>query len=436
MADEKRFAFIPLKYESKDRSLPGEVVVNDETGDLWIRSRKTGEMVSSTDNLERKIREIIDSGVTSMSYAYNHNRRVYRFYFENDVVRLDKTLNLDKSVAYYRIRDIASDGKYYVTQLTNVNNDAVTVFPFENNETYFVEFYNVKREMVSQMIFSAKYAPSVLVDGDPSKIISRIEIQTNKDFLYVGELESSLLVRIYAIYEDGSSKDITNYDNLILSADISSTKEGAQIISATYFYDTTHGQYLEAEKEIAVVVDQYAKVTKLVVVPRKVIRLNDGSRYIRLTIIGYFDDGTVRDVSDEVAVSNNFDPTLFNVPQFLLVKFNAGHLNVIEKEYTLLVKDDGSAAENIMFYRNNIMSVDGTFNPTVGAKYFKVRDAEDLSFYYTLAFNDIGYDAAYIEKPDILDRIHTGKNVIVELFNVEKELIDSKVFTMKYKENL
>jgi hypothetical protein len=436
MADEKRYAFIPLSFENRERALGGEIVVDELTGDVWIKNRQTGELISATSNLDARVRELLGSGTNSSSYAFNNNRRIYRFYFENDIVRLDRALELPKEVAYFRIRDLRDDAKYYVPELTNINSDAVTIFPFENNEVYFVEFYNIKREMVSMMSFSAKYAPVVLQDGEPDKIISRLEIHTNKDFLYVTEDPSSLLIRVYAIYEDGSSKDVTNYDSLVMNSEITTDEAHTHVLKATWFYDQTFGQFVEAEKEISVIVDEYAAVTDLIIVPRKVIRLNDGSRYIKLNIVAYFEDGTSKTVSDEVTVSNNFDPTLFNVPQYLTIKFNAGHLNVIEKDYTLLVNDDGSASENILFYRDSLMSIAGDFVLPADAQFYKVRDAEDLNFYFTIGFNNVGYDAAFMEKPNILDKVRTGMNLIVEFYNDDKELLDSTVFTAKYREDV
>jgi hypothetical protein len=435
MADEKRFAFIPLDLENGSRALGGEIVADDTTGDIWIRNRATGELVSSTSNLEKKIRDILSGGMESNSFAFNNNRKVYRFYFENEIVRLDRMLGMPSEFVYYRIRDVRDDSKYYVNELTNVSVEATSLFPFSDNDVYFVEFYNVRRELMSQIMFTGKYAPTVLSGGEPEKIINRIEIHTNKDILYVTENPTSLLIRVYAVYEDGSSRDITNFDNLLIDAPIATDAAGTASIKATYYYDTVHGQYVEDEKEIAIVEDVYAQLVDFVVSPAKIIRLNDGTRSIKLNIVGYFEDGSVRDVSDEVVVSNNFDPQLFNVEQYLTIKFNAGHLNVVQKDYTLLVKDDGSASENVLFFRDGLMSIAEDFVPAAGSMFFKVRDPEDLNFFYTLSFNEIGYDAAYMEKSNILDKMKTGNNVLVEFYGEDKKLIDSTVFTAKYKED-
>lgn len=432
MAEDKRYAFLPLSLENSDRALEGELILDRENGDVWTKT-KTGELVSSTSNLSDKVKEILSSGLNSMSYAFNNNRRVYRFYFEGNVVRLDRQLQLDPSIAYFRIRDIANEGKYYVNTLTNVKYDAASAYPFVDNETYFVEFYTAQREMVTNMIFSAKYGPNVLQDGEPDKIVNRLEVHTNKDFLYVGETLNSLIHRVYLFFEDGSSKDVTAHPATILQNLVDNKKVGVYKLVATHYFDTTHGQFVEASHEVMVREDIYAKLIDMVIVPRKIVHLNDGSRSIRLSIIGYFEDGAVRNLTDEVIVSDNFDDTLFNAQQYITVKFNAGHLNVIEKNVELLVKDDGSGSENTMYYRDNILMVDPEFVLPSGSKYFRVRDARDLSFFYTIGYAEVDYDAPYMEKPALADRVHNGTNFVVEFFNETHTLLDSTVFSAEYR---
>lgn len=432
MADEKRYAFVPLSYPNRDRSLPGELILDNDTGEVWTK-KTNGDFVSATANLNERVQEILSSGLNSMSYAFNNNRRVYRFYFEGNIVRLDRMLQLDKSIAYFRIRDIANEGKYYVNTLTNVKYDGTSAYPFIDNETYFVEFYTAQREMVTNMIFSAKYAPNVLQDGEPDKIVNRLEVHTNKDFLYVGESITSLVHRVYLFFEDGSSKDVTAHPATILQNLVDVNKVGVYKLIATHYYDTTHGQFVEAEHEVMVREDVYAALIDMVIVPRKIVSLNDGSRSIRLSVIGYFEDGAVRNLTDEVIISDNFDDSLFNVTQYITVKFNAGHINVVEKNVELLVKDDGSASENIMFFRDNILQIDPEFVLPAGSKYFRVRDAQDLNFYYTIGYAEVDYEAPFMEKPALPDRVHNGTNFVVEFFTEDKSMIDSTVFSAQYR---
>ena len=62
MMDRKRFAIVPLSFEkNKDRALPGEIVVDDKTGNIWVRNRNTNELVCATQDVCRQVEEGIEA---------------------------------------------------------------------------------------------------------------------------------------------------------------------------------------------------------------------------------------------------------------------------------------------------------------------------------------------------------------------------------------
>lgn len=432
VTNQKRFVMIPLDIGNKDLAFPGELVTDRTNGMIYVVD-DDGNLQSAYSSLEEIISSVVNESSFGLSFAYNHNRVVYRFFYENEAVRLDEFLKLPDSFKYYRIRDM-DDAKYYVPELTEIGVVGASVYPFENNQFYFVEFFNSRKEMVSQIIFTARFAPSVVIDGDSGKIPSALVISTNKDFLYVTENVDSLIVRVYVTYEDGSMVDVTDKPGVVKEVNIDNTQVGFGTIRVTYYFDLDSGLYIESEKTISVIEDTYNQVIDMIVVPRKIIVINDGTRYIKLYIIAYYDNGDVRNVTDEVAISSNFNPTLFNTPQNITVKFNAGRFNTFEKDYLFTVKDDGSASDNVMYFDDNLIRIEPEYVYPVDAKYFRMRDVVDLDFFYTPEYCVVNYDHSYFDKSDMEDQLQTGKNVIVEFYDEDKKLLDSTVFVCRYQE--
>ena len=158
--NEKRFAIMPLLYENADRALRGEIILDDETGAIWTRNRETGELVSATQNILDYVDDALDTRTANISYAFNNNRNVYRFYFTGQMVKLDASLNLPPEYVYFRIRSIDKETNYFVNKLCKVNETATVVdhMILENNKTYFVEFYSINLELLTQILFTAKSA--------------------------------------------------------------------------------------------------------------------------------------------------------------------------------------------------------------------------------------------------------------------------------------
>jgi len=432
--DKRRFRVIPLTYpENADRAGFGEILVDDDIGDFYVKA-PDGSLISRTANIEQLIHDEMENNINQMSYQYNRNRRVYRLFFTSEYVRLDANLILDNSCAYYRVRDIADSGKYYVTTLTDIKSRALLANTMVDNEMYFVEFYNKKKEQISCLPFSAKAALYFDNSESESEVVTHIYITTNKDIAYVGENPSSLICRCIAVYDDGTEKDITNYSTVdIDTSGIDWNTVGVYKIKATYVYDMENVLSLTAEKNFEISDDKSVTISDVIVVPRKIINLNDGSREIRLTVIVYYADGSAKDVSDECIISA-FNPVLFNVEQTIVVKLNAGTVNVFEDTYVIKVDDSGAASDYVLnFNEDHILKLDDTTRTEYpdGALFFKVRDAENISVFYTPVYNEIHYNALFVD--DAEHTISENKNVIVEFYGSDYQIIDSDVYVCKYK---
>lgn len=432
--DERRFRVTPLPIEEKEKAGIGEPLIDRDTGDFYVKCNN-GEVRSRTANIENIINAALDSDINIMAYAYNTNKRVYRLFFDENMVRLDTNLILDSSCHYYRIRSYSDDLVYYLATLTPIRETGALILPMKNNELYFVEFYNHRKELISMLPFSGKASISFIVEDTIIKNLSRIEIYTNKDFLYQNEDIKSLMIKVIAIYEDDTEKDITEYNNVSITHNINNAVIGDYEINASFIYDLEDNLVMNTSKQFQVVKDVYASIKDLIVYPKKIVNLNDGSREIRLKIVLYYEDGTTKDVSDECIVSN-FDDELFNEEQMITVKVNAGHVGVEEFVIKFKVDDDGGASEHILYFNDeNILELyERNDYPTDATKY-RVRAANDLEFYFTLDYATLRYDSIYADSETGLE-LTTGLNVIVEFYNDDLELLDSDVYVCEYRQEL
>lgn len=436
--DYRRIAFQPLHYKddptAMNQSIVDEMLIDPNTALPYFR-KDANTLISSKTSISNLIVDILNSGMTSLAYIINNNRFIYRFYYTDGIVRLDRHLTIPKKAAFYRIRDISDANKYYVHKMTHVNQEAMSIAPFENNGLYFVEFYNTSAELISQVMFTAKFAPNLILNDDPAeKIFSHLQIVTNKDRMIIGESLNSLIVRLYAFYEDGTYKDVTDSSATYIDlSNINLNMKGVYTISATYIYDLTIGSKAETTYTITVDENVYANITNLIVIPRKIIKLNDNSKEIRLSIIAYFDNGTIRNVTDECIISNNYNDELFNVEQTVTIRFNAGTNNIIEKNVSFIVYDDGTASTDKVFFGDGIMSLDDTIVFPPEYKKYRVRHGSDLDFFYTINYNEINYAGLFTDKTSEADKIKDGTNVIVEFYDNDNNLLSSKVFVAKYK---
>ena len=462
--DEKRFAIIPLSFENRERALPGEIVLNEETGDIYVKS-KHGDLRCATSEVSDKVKEIVDSRMETLKYALNNNRAVYRFYFDNTMVRLDSSLDLPEEYVYFQVRDIKRDTKYYLDKLTRVNKTGFSLYPedttgnvidaLHHNGTYFVEFYNISLELVSQLVFTAKRVPGAGIDdsfygGGLDKFINYITVVPNRSILYVGEDIKAINTRVYAVMGDSSKIDITNTgallsyketsgkleeiditDDPLTFTDLSkidTKKPGFYKIRAT-FINRLDGRELEASTiiEVAETPDQQLMQgnDSIVLVP-VYSAINDN---FTMKCIGYFEDGTIRDITGDVTLSPNIlKPIEGVVEQKVTVIFNEGQIfqTSIDKEVNFFTAEGldsylGQHAAVRLPYNNSnekLLMLPSEFLGN-GAVRYRVRHVDsslgDAGYYTGTQYGYIGYAIQYsnVLSKDIVD----GQELIVELYN-------------------
>ena len=468
--DRKRFAIVPLSFGNSDRALPGEIVVDDKTGNVWVRNRDTNELICATQDVCRQIEEGIEAHLGEVYYAIDHNRSVNRFYFNEDAVRLDNSLNFPAEYVYFQIRDIKDASKYYLVDYSDVTKAAYLINPgnhpnaFVNNGVYVVEFYNLNLELVSQVIFTGRRAPVASLPG-LDKYVDRIEIAVNRDILYVGESIKSLNVRVYAVMGDGTYKDATDMtdtnmvaykmsvegnsaiENLVKDAidvttsnstaidlgQIDVNKEGTFKIYATYM-DKINNRTLSAEKPIQISRTAAANLVQNgIAVLVKYMGTVNGQDDFRLGAIGYFEDNSVRDITGNVIFSKKnelkFDENGV-LENTIIVSFNSD--TSVKQSYevpVVLYKDlttpvayktvefvedeflpSGILNLNKDYLRNFIPS--SFKNEAVYYRIAKVvgRGVDMELNYITPVKTPIGYDAQYS------GMLEDGESVIVEFY--------------------
>lgn len=425
--DQRRFRIIPLKLSNIERAAPGELVTDLDTGDIYVIDEE-GNPKCRTNTIEQAIQELVlTSDMNTLFYMNNRNRRVYRFFFTERTVRLDVNLILDSRNYFYRIRSM-EDNTYYVSNLTPIKETAECENVFENNKLYYVEFYNQNRELVSMLPFSAKAIIIGVIEGEGLTTFDHIEIETNRDFLYIGEDPSHLLIRIIGYYSDGTSVDVTEYSAVTytLPSSIDTSELGEVTLHAymIYNYDTTES--LDADYTIRIVDNNYIEISDMIVIPKKIITLNDQSQAIRLSVFVYYSNGTCVDVSDECIITN-FDPTLFNTSQNITVKFDSGTEDTIEKVYNITVYNNGSSSNYYVYFNNNLLKLDSTRSSyPLGSRYYRVRCGDNINEYYTdyIVMYTTGVFSSPEDKPLV-----SNTNVIVEFYDENYNLIDSDVYT-------
>lgn len=233
---KKRYAFIPLEESRRDVALNGEFLVDRNTGHTYIKD-DYGVVKSATKDLETKLNDIIDNSYfEQVEENYNTIRKAYRFYFDDvDKVRLDRELKLPNGAYFFNIRDLNDESKYYLPKASFVGTDAIYEGNLLNNNNYWVLFYNSAGEVLTQYLFNAKAAPSVVSDLVPAdKLLSRIEIEVMRSIIHVGDSWADVCPRVYAYYHDHSRRDITFENGLILHKPDIQTP-GTKSIRASYF---------------------------------------------------------------------------------------------------------------------------------------------------------------------------------------------------------
>ena len=484
--DEKRFSITPLSYSNKDRAVAGEIVVDDETGNVWVRNRQSGDLRCATQNVGIQIEDALDSRLGAIDYAVATNRAVYRFYFDQNAIRLDSSLELPDEYVYFQVRDINRASKYYLTELTDVKKTGTSIYPADetgkiadalhHNSTYFVEFYNINFELMSQILFTAKRAPQLSSNG-LDKFIDHIEIAVNRDILYLGESIKSLNARVYAVMGDSSYKNATNFSNVTLSAyqvqpkvntdpiesltvgavditdsnmtaisldDINTSVEGTYVIKATFMNRLDNDRILEATRTIKVSATEYARLVDngVAVIPTY-YGTTHGEDDIRLRAIAFFVDGSHRDVTSDITFSYSgklsFDEAGV-LDKVIRVTFKEGHavqgsVNVPLTFYSNDAVGMQSSIKTVLFERNSldtsgILQLNPQYTPLGGSAFYKVAKVSGKGSatsikYLTAMYAVNGYDTDYTGS--LVD----GDQVIVEFYNLNKVLIGVDVLTAK-----
>ena len=455
--DEKRFAIVPLSYENKDRALPGEIIMDEETGNLYVKNSKDGQLRCATKEVSDTIKEVVDARMETLKYALNNNRAVYRFYFDNTMVRLDSSLDLPEEYVYFQVRDISRETKYYLTELTRVDRTGVSIYPedltgnvidaLHHNGTYFVEFYNISLELVSQLVFTAKRVSGAApINNGIDKFINYITVSTNRNILYLGESIKSINTRVYAVMGDSSSIDITGQakleaalsDGSILDvtddtltfvdlSDIDTKTEGIYKIRAT-FMNRMDGRVYNASTKVEVTKTPDQQLmpggNSIILIPNYSVS-NDN---FTMRCIGYFEDGTIRDITDNVSLSPNVlkpDPDTGIASGKVIVIFNEGQITQanIQKEVSFFT-NDGLAymdSERQIHYNNenDDKLVCLSSNYIINGSRYRVRNIDislgDAGYYTGTQYGHTGYPVAYTNVNGL--DLTPDEEVIVELYN-------------------
>ena len=429
ITDKRRFRVIPLRRENIDRAGIGEVVIDRENGDVYVIN-DNGEAICRTADLEKIIVDNMVSDINSLFYMTNRNRRVYRLFFNDGMVRLDTNLSLDKNCAYYRIRSLSDvpSPVYYVSGLTKINEDAVLENTMEEGQMYFVELYasGSSTSLISMLPFSAKQA-LLFENPDPkTSIITSLRIETNKDHMYVGDDKEELMIRVYGTYDDGSETDISAFNNITIDENIDTSASGNYKIQTTYIDTENEFNTLTTELIFEVKDNIYNEVVDMVVFARKVLNFNSGnSTIIGLQVQVTYADGTKDDITDKCVITG-FDNELFNEEQSITVSFVSGN-NDIQESYTIMIKDSGISSNYIVEFTSDYLITlrENRDSYPANAVYYRVRNAYNMEIYYNeltiLHSSTVFYETT-------TDPLVTGTNVIVEFYNNDRNLIDSDVY--------
>lgn len=425
---KKRYAFIPLEKEKQDIALPGEIVVDRKTGDYYVVD-ENGELRSRTSNIENLIDITIrNNSANIVGDLYNDQRKSYRLFFDDHVARLDRSLTLPIGAYFFLIHDMVDSTIIYTPKLCKITDDAPIVGSLINNHLYWVTFYNVDGDALTTNKFVAKRAHSVISDGiDRDKLLERIEIETAKDFVYVGESWRELYCRVYAYYADQSRKDVTGTNGLILEKPDLSTV-GQKIIKAVY-YNMDDQRFAETTKQIIVKEDDDIFLEFFKVFPQILIS-NKGDKSIVLNIIGHYSDGDERDITHRSVVSN-FNENLFNEEQVIDITTDIGMSHYTE-DYVLNVAFNETPytvffGDRLLHPEEDLNNIDAITNKDIVT--YKVRDAVDLNNYHC-PLTEIGTKADFSSPRSSL---RTGKNLIIEYYNAEEELLHSVYATAEYR---
>ena len=444
--DKRRFRIVPLKKSNIDLAGVGEIVVDRETGDIYVIN-EAGEAVSRTDRIESNILQEIFSNFNSLSYMYNKNRRVYRLFFADTRVRIDSNLTLSDDSTKYRVRSYEDD-TYLVSTLTNVGDTAEvdTDAAFIENKMYYVEFYNKIGELISMIPFLAKKAYYMDNTGLIDDTIKGIKIYTNKKKMYLGEPISNLLIRVMAEYNEPElNHDITNSNNLTITTDLNVDEEGTYTITADWIYDTSDpaSSFVTDSEEVTVVDSFQSTIVDVIVLAR----VTSESQQIILTAFAIYEGGEMVDVTEIVHITG-FNSFLYDVPQtFDLYILNSDDERIFEKQYTIKMNSNKKLDNQPeLVYNDGLLTLQSVPSISDNAIKYRVRailvkdpNSEDevisSSFkYYTPDYTMIGEDAIYSNDDDGTSGTTQllPSQVLVEFYNEYNFVENSIIYNASY----
>lgn len=244
------------KFEGENAVTPKdrEMCYDDITGDIYVWRLVDGvwSRYSRTAEIQKKLDELEASGVFASSAAFVSNRKIYRFYYDEDngVVRIDPDLAFDSLYRYYAIRSIetAEDGSFeYITgvagttgesgedkivsSLVNMDlEDAESgdgtqvsvpqvgglVGQVTDGNSYMVEFYDASRNLVNIQAYQAIKVRTASTDLCPDTAITDMYVTINQQqadgsiYLYQGQSVDELEIQTTVKYADGRRRDVSN----------------------------------------------------------------------------------------------------------------------------------------------------------------------------------------------------------------------------------
>ena len=241
------------KFEGDNAVVPKEreMAYDDETGDIYVFKKVDGVMrkYSRTAQIQKKLEELEASGVFTSAAAFVSNRKIYRFYYDEDngVVRIDPDLNFDSLYKYYAIRSINQNenGSYtYITGVAGTTTESEDVgsalvnmkitdsesgdgtqvaIPevgglvgeVTDGNSYMVEFYDVNRNLVNIQAYQAIKVRTASTDLSPDTAITDMYVTVNQQnsdgsiYLYQGQNIDELEIQTTVKYADGRRRDVS-----------------------------------------------------------------------------------------------------------------------------------------------------------------------------------------------------------------------------------
>lgn len=374
--DKHRYKFIPLRLKNKDFAVDGELVVDPETGDVYVAKTDPENptkvvLTSATAGLLNEIKSLRELTSASPIAAYVNNADVYKVYKSDSKVRLDEMLRLSKGVRYWALRGTNSAGnsEYLTGTIRNgsVENSLVDVVhdttvegveytgkaaeaslhtPTEvvEGKLYFIDFFDSERKLISSMSAQVIEVESLSFASTPEYNVTKIVVHatqekdfsgTTKGFLYKGQTVADIDLWVEAGYSDGSSRLINNQGSanprLVFNwstTDLSEKDVGDEItVTAKYFVgevpDTINGPSIDAELTIQIVEDVFDSPKALIPVPY-ITKVGSSDKLSLKTFAQYENRIEYVGNSDKLTVQNLIE-NKFDAEQQITLKLRLGH---------------------------------------------------------------------------------------------------------------